>query len=107
MANIPLIQNTKDSKYLTQRIPGGTIFFQMRRDGKKLFESLNTTSPSDARIKRASLIMKYSKDPDVQAELHKKVTVSELIDDYLLYLRNRNKVSADNIEQDLNMMRNH
>ena len=102
-----LIQNTKDGKYLYQRIEGGTIFFQMRRNGRKIVESLKTTNFAEAKIERAKREVKYSKDPEVQQEFVKVVTVSDLIGGYYQFLEANHAKSLKIIKQVLIKLREH
>src|ERR1017187_9068769 len=102
-----LIQHTKDGKYLYQRIEGGTIFFQMRRNGRKIVESLGTANYAEAKIERAKLLIKYSKDPEVQQELAKVVTVSDLVDDYYQFLEADHAKSLPIIKLVLGKLREH
>lgn len=102
-----MIQHTKDGKHLYQRIEGGTIFFQMRRHGRKIVESLQTANFAEAKIERAKLLLKYSKDPEVQQELAKVVTVSDLVDDYYQFLEADHARSFGIMKQVLDKLREH
>ena len=102
-----LIQDTSDGKYLYQRIEGGTIFFQMRRNGRKIVESLQTTNFAEAKIERAKRQLKYARNQDVQQKYVKVVTVSDLIDDYLQLLEAKHAKSLSILRQVLNKLREH
>jgi integrase len=100
-------ERPKDTRYLFQR-PGGSYFFEMRKGGKRYNEPMKARTLTEARIERSALLTKYSKSQDdVQPERHKTVTVSELAADYVTHIRNRGKVSADDIERTLNIVCNH
>jgi integrase len=102
-----LIQHTKDGKYLFQTIEGGTIFFRIRRNGRKIVESLQTTNFAEAKIERAKRQVKYSKNPDVQQEFVKVVTVSDLIDDYYQFLEADHAKSLAIMRKVLGRLREH
>lgn len=102
-----LIQNSSDGKHLYQRVEGGKISFQIRRNGQKIVESLHTTNFAEAKIERAKRLVELSENPALQAKRHETVTVSELIDDYLEFLT-RGKASAIySIDKVLNNIREH
>ena len=102
-----LIQNTKDGKHLYQRIEGGTIFFQIRRNGRKIVESLKTTNFAEAKLERAKRLVKYSKAPEIQQEFVKVVTVSDLICDYYQFLEADHAKSFKIMKQVLDKLREH
>jgi integrase len=102
-----LIQHTKDGKHLYQRIEGGTIFFQIRRNGRKIVESLQTTNFAEAKVERAKRQLKYSKNPEVHQEFVKVVTVSDLVDDYYQFLEADHAKSFKIMKQVLDKLREH
>jgi integrase len=101
-----LIQDTKDGKHLFQKIEGGTIFFRKRSGGRTIVESLKTQNPAKARVERAKRVVKYSENADLRAELPKFVSVSEIVEDYILWLHANHTNHVESVLNQEKTMRN-
>jgi integrase len=102
-----LIQKTKDGKHLFQGIEGGTIFYRVLRNGRRIVESLQTANFAQAKLERSKREVQYSKNPDIQQEFVKVVTVSDIVDDYFQYLEADSAKSLSIIKLILDKMREH